>query len=340
MALKAFQIGEQDGLAALTAVTRADPVAGPGQAVIAPRLVSLNNRDLQIIMGSYGAKKPAERIAVSEGVGEVVAVGEGVTNVKAGDRVISPHFVNWAGGDFGYHAFGFDVGVTHDGWLAEQVVLPAAALIRLPDAIADKDAAALASAGLTAWNAVVEVGKVKAGDLVLCLGTGGVAIFALQIAKANGARVAITSSSDDKLALARELGADITINYKTHPEWAAELMAQTGNAGADIIVETGGQGTLGQSIAAAAVNGRIVIIGVTAGQGMSVPGYGTLIGKNLTLKGIANGSREMLTKLVRAVEANGIETVVNKTFPFDAAPEAYAYLASAEHVGKVMISLR
>ncbi|MET0363661.1 MAG: NAD(P)-dependent alcohol dehydrogenase [Sphingobium sp.] len=335
--MKAFQIGEQNGLEALTATTRPDPVAAPGQAIVAPRLVSLNNRDLQILNGIYGVKKPAERIPVSEGVGEVVAVGEGVTNVKPGDRVISPHFVNWAGGDFGYHAFGYDVGVNQDGWLAEKLVLPASALIRVPDAISDKDAAALPSAGLTAWNAIVEVGKVKAGDTVLCLGTGGVAIFALQIAKANGARVVITSSSDEKLELARTLGADITVNYKTHPEWAAEVMAQTNGAGADIVVETGGQGTLGQSIAAAAVNGRIVIIGVTAGQGMSVPGYGTIIGKNLTLKGIANGSREMLTKLVRAVEANKIETVVNKSFAFDAAPEAYTYLAAAEHVGKVMI---
>lgn len=335
--MRAFQIGEQTGIEALAAATRPDPVAGPGDAVIAPRLVSLNNRDIQIVRGSYGAKKPVERIPVSEGVGTVVAVGTGVTQVKAGDRVISGHFVNWAGGDFGYHAFGHDIGVTHDGWLAERVVIPASALIRVPDAISDKDAAALAAAGLTAWNALVAVAKVKAGDLVLCLGTGGVAIFALQIAKANGARVAITSSSDEKLELARKLGADIAINYRTHPEWAAELMAQTGNAGADIVVETGGQGTLGQSIAAAAVNGRIVIIGVTAGKDMAISNYGTVIGKNLTLRGIANGSREMLVALVRAVEANGIETVVSEVFPFDAAPEAYAYLASGGHVGKVMI---
>lgn len=338
--MKAFEIGEQNGLESLSATTRPAPVAGPGQAIVAPRLISLNNRDLQILRGAYGARKAVDRVPVSEGVGEVVSVGEGVTAVKVGDRVISPHFINWAGGTFGYHAFGFDVGVTHDGWLAEQVVLPAASLIRVPEAISDENAAALASAGLTAWNALMEVGKVKAGDLVLCLGTGGVAIYALKLAKAAGARVAITSSSDEKLELARALGADITINYKTHPEWGAELMAQTGNAGADIVVETGGQGTLGQSIAAAAVNGRIVIIGVTAGQGMSVPGYGTIIGKNLTLKGIANGSREMLVNLVRAVEANGIETVVNKTFAFDEAPAAYAYLAAAEHVGKVLISLR
>nr|WP_246351056.1 NAD(P)-dependent alcohol dehydrogenase [Sphingobium boeckii] len=323
----------------MTATTRPDPVAAAGQVVVAPRLISLNNRDIQILRGSYGAKKPQERVPVSEGVGIITSVGDGVTAFAVGDRVISSHFVNWSGGDFGYHAFGFDLGVTHDGWLAERVAIPAHALIRVPEALSDAQAAALPSAGLTAWNALVEVGKVKAGDLVLCLGTGGVATFALQIAKANGARVAITSSSDEKLALARTLGADITINYRTSADWAAELMAQTGNTGADIVVETGGQGTLGQSIAAAAVNGRIVIIGVTAGQGLSVPNYGTIIGKNLTLKGIANGSNAMLAKLVRAVEVNKIDPLVAKTFKFDEAPEAYAYFAAAEHVGKVMIEL-
>jgi NADPH:quinone reductase-like Zn-dependent oxidoreductase len=256
-----------------------------------------------------------------------------------GDRVISGHFVNWTGGDFGYHAFGFDLGVTHDGWLAERVVIPASALVKVPDTLTDRQVAALPAAGLTAWNALVEVGKVKAGDTVLCLGTGGVAIFALQIAKANGARVVITSSSDEKLELARSLGADLTVNYRTHPDWAAQVMALTGGAGADIVVETGGQGTLGQSIAAAAVNGRIVIIGVTAGQGMDVPGYGTIIGKNLTLRGIANGSRAMLAAFVRAVEVNGIEPVVSRVFAFDDAPAAYAELAKAEHVGKILIEL-
>lgn len=337
--MKAYQIGEQDGLQALTATDRPDPSPAPGQAIVAPRLISLNNRDLQILRGAYGAKKPAERIPVAEGIGTVLAVGDGVTSVQPGDRVISGHFVNWAGGDFGYHAFGHDLGVTHDGWLAGQVVIPAAALVRVPDTVADKDAAALPAAGLTAWNAVVEVGKVKAGDTVLCLGTGGVAIFALQIAKMHGAKVIITSSSDEKLELARRLGADMTVNYRTHPEWAAQVMAQTGNAGADIVVETGGQGTLGQSIAAAAVNGRIVIIGVTAGQDMHVPNYGTIIGKNLTLRGIAAGSREMLVRFVRAVAANGIETVVNRTFGFEEAAEAFAHLAAGEHVGKVMIRL-
>jgi NADPH:quinone reductase-like Zn-dependent oxidoreductase len=339
--VKAFEIGDQNGIEALKETTRPAPVAGRGQVEIAPRLVGLNNRDLQIIRGAYGAKKAVDRIPVSEGVGEIVAIGEDVTGFSVGDRVIAPHFVNWTGGDFGYHAFGHDLGVTHDGWLAERVVVPASALVPVPAALSDEQVAALPSAGLTAWNAVVEVGQVKAGDLVLTLGTGGVSIFALQIAKANGARVAITSSSDEKLEIARKLGADITINYRTHPDWAAELMKATGGSGANIIVETGGPATLATSLAAAAVNARIVIIGVTAGQSTEgLPNYGTIIGKNLTLRGIAEGSRAMLVRFVRAVEANGIEPVVNKVFPFGQAREAYAYLAAAEHVGKVMVDLR
>jgi len=198
--------------------------------------------------------------------------------------------------------------------------------------------APLCAAGLTAWNALVEVSRVKAGDLVLALGTGGVSIFALQIAKMQGARVAITSSSDEKLAAARTLGADITINYKTHPDWAAELLRLNGGQGADIVVETGGLATLSASIAAAAPNARIALIGALAGaEQTSLPNFSTILGKNLTLTGITAGSRAMLQRLVRAVAANGLKPVINKQFDFDQAAQAYAYLQSGDHLGKVMI---
>jgi NADPH:quinone reductase-like Zn-dependent oxidoreductase len=335
--MKAFQIGAQQGLDSLTATTRPDPIAGPGEAIIAPRLVSLISRDAQILRGVYGPMQAPERIPVSEGVGEVIAVGEGVDQVKVGDRVICGHFPTWLDGEFRANAFAHDVGVSHDGWLAEKVVLPAAALIRVPAALADQDVAALASAGLTVWNALVEVCKVKPGELVLCLGTGGVALAALKLAKVLGARVAITSSNDKKLELARQLGADITINYRTHTDWAAQLMLHTNNAGADVIIETGGQDTLGQSIAAAAVNGRIAVIGVTSGQQSPIPDYVSLILKNLTIRGIANGNRKMFVDLLRAIEVNSIQTVVAKTFKFVDAPAAYAYFAAAQHMGKVLI---
>lgn len=335
--MKAFEIGKRDGLHALRATTRETPVAGPGQVLVAPRLVSLISRDLQFVRGTYGGVQPETRIPVSEGVGVVTAVGAGVTSVKVGERVVCGHFASWIDGPFNPAVFGHDIGITHDGWLAETVVLPAAAVLPVPAALADEDVAGLASAGLTAWNALVEVCRVKPGELVLCLGTGGVALAALKLAKVLGARVAITSSSNAKLVIARELGADITINYRTHPQWAAELMAQTGGAGADIVIETGGQDTLGQSIAATAVNGRIVIIGVTPGQQPAVPDYVSFITRNITIRGIANGSRAMMSDLLRAVAANRITTTVSKTFGFAEAPEAYAYYAAANHVGKVMI---
>lgn len=236
------------------------------------------------------------------------------------------------------YVFAHDIGISHDGWLAERVVLPAAAVIQVPASLADRDVAALASAGLTAWNALVEVCKVKPGELVLCLGTGGVSLAALKLARLRGASVAITSSSDEKLHIVRELGADITINYRQHPDWAARLMALTDNTGADVIIETGGQDTLGQSIAAAAANARIAVIGVTPGQQSPIPNYLALILKNLTIRGIANGSRKMFSELLRATEANRIETVVSKTFKFADAPAAYAYFAAQQQqVGKVLI---
>lgn len=338
--MNAYQIGPQTGLESLTATTRPKLVAGPGEAVLKVRMACLNHRDMLLLAGTYGPKRPEERIPLSEGVGEVTEIGAGVTGVAVGDRAVFAHFVSWLDGDFTQRAFGQDYGITHDGWLAEEILVPAAALVVVPEALSDEQVAPLASSALTAWHAVVEVGKVKAGDIVLALGTGGVAIAALQIAKANGAKVVITSSSDEKLELARSLGADFTINYRTTPDWAAEVTKLTGGAGADIVVETGGQATLSQSLGAAAVNGRIVIIGALAGQaGEAIPNYGTIIGKNLTLKGIAEGSRAMLARLVRAIAANDIQPVIDRRFAFDQAPEAYAYLKSGDHVGKVLITM-
>ncbi len=337
--MKAYRIGAQTGLAALELGERPDPVAGPGEALLRVRAVCLNHRDLKIVGGEYGPRRAEDRVPVSDGIGEVVAIGDGVKSVAVGDRAICGHFVTWLDGAFSQSAFGSDLGVTRDGWLAELIAVPAAALVKVPDSVSDARAAALPAAGLTAWHAVVEVGKVRVGDTVLVLGTGGVSILALQIAKAAGARVAVTSSSDAKLAQARALGADMTVNYTTTPDWAAAVLAATGGAGADIVVETGGQATLAQSIAAAAVNARIVIIGALAGQASEgLANFSTIIGKNLTLRGIAAGSRAMLAALVRAVDANGIEPVIARSFAFADAPAAYAYLKAGDAVGKVLIT--
>lgn len=335
--MKAYELGPQDGLTSLRAVTRDKPVAGFGEVVLKTRLVALNNRDIQVLEGRYGAKKAEDRIPVSEGVGEVVELGAGVAGLALGDRAVFAHFVNWIDGAFALSHFGSDYGITHDGWLAEYIKVPASALVKVPESLSDEQVAPLASSALTAWHAVVEVGKIKASDTVLALGTGGVAIWALQIAKAHGARVVITSSSDEKLELARKLGADITINYRTHPDWEAEVMKATGGAGADIIVETGGYDTHAKSILAAAANARISFISVAPRDGAPAINVGLVIYKNLVLKGIAEGSRAMLQCLVRTIEQQNIQPVIDSTFAFDDVPAAYARLKSGGHVGKILV---
>ncbi|NBC36032.1 zinc-binding dehydrogenase [Novosphingobium sp. FSY-8] len=337
--MKAYEVGPQTGLDSLTAVTRPTPTAGHGEVVMKVRLVCLNNRDIQVLEGRYGAKKAETRIPVSEGVGEVIEVGAGVSTVAVGDRAVFAHFVNWLDGDFAPTYFTKDLGITDDGWLAEYIKVPGSALVKVPEGLSDEQVAPLASSALTAWNAVVEVGKVKAGDIVLALGTGGVAIWALQIAKAAGAKVIITSSSDDKLELARKLGADITINYRTHPDWEAEVLKATNGAGADIVVETGGYDTQAKSVLAAAANGRIVFVSVAPREGAPAMNIGLVIYKNLILKGIAEGSRAMLQRLLRAIAQHNIQPVIDSTFAFDEAPAAYAHLKSGSHVGKILIKV-
>jgi NADPH:quinone reductase-like Zn-dependent oxidoreductase len=210
----------------------------------------------------------------------------------------------------------------------------------VPDGLSDEQAAVLPAAGVTAWHALVRLGRVQAGQLVLTLGTGGASILMLQLARMQGARVAITSSSDRKLAQMRELGADITVNYRSHPQWAAEVMKASSGAGADIVLETGGLDTMNQSIDAAAVNGRIVLIGGLSAPGSGVPSVTNALAwvvKNLSIAGITSGSRAMLAELVRAVAARGLDPVIHRTFAFDDAASAYACLHSGEHIGKIAI---
>jgi NADPH:quinone reductase-like Zn-dependent oxidoreductase len=339
--MKVYEIGTQQGLQSLRASTRPDLQPGPGQVVLRVRAVCLNHRDLLVLGGAYGPRRAEARVPVSDGVGEVIALGDGVADFRLGDRATCGHFASWQDGAFQPRFFGNDLGITHDGWLAEQILVQAEALVRVPDALSDEQAACLSAAALTAWHALVEVGRIKAGDLVLALGTGGVSIFALQIAKMHGARVAITSSSDAKLETARALGADITVNYRTEPDWATAVVKANGGQGADIVVETGGLPTLGASIAASATNARVVLIGALAPSAADGPaGLANLfgiVGKNLTLRGITGGSRSMLQDLVNAAAAAGLAPVIDRTFAFDEAPQAYAHLKSGGHFGKVMI---
>ena len=329
--MKAWEIGDQTGIDSLRLSDRDNPVALHGQAVLAVKACALNHRDLKIARDAYGPPKPGTRIPLADVAAEVISVGEGVTNVSPGDQVGATHFTGWVDGDFNPRTFGTDLGNNADGVLAERIVLPAHCLFKLPSNLTPIQSSTLGAAGATVWSTVQRLGQIKAGDTVLSLGTGGVSVFAMQVAKMNGARAVITSSSNEKLERMKALGADVTVNYRSNPEWEKEVRQKTG--GVDIVVETVG-GTLRQSLYCCAPNARVGLIGTLAPGEPSLNG---VLAKNIVLKGITSGSRKMLEEFVDAIEVGGFEPVVDRVFDFDQAPEAYRYLDSGSHIGKVVI---
>jgi NADPH:quinone reductase-like Zn-dependent oxidoreductase len=335
---KAFEVGPQQGLDSLREVTRQLDEVPAGEVLVRVRAAALNHRDLSILNGQYGARKPETRVPGGDGSGEVVAVGPGVSGIAPGDRVTAPHFVQWLDGEYDPAIFMADLGSSRDGWFAEFILLPAPALVKLPDGMSFEDAAALGAAGITAWTVLRTLGQIKPGDTVLTLGTGGVSMLALQIAGMAGARVAITSSSDSKLAIARDVGADITVNYRNDPDWPATVRAATGGRGVDIVVETVGLATLTQSLSCCAPNARIGLLGALGGRPEKGVELGGLILGNTVLKGITSGSRQMLQDLLTAFAVNGVRPRIDRVFPFADTPAAYDYLARAGHIGKVVVA--
>ncbi len=337
--MKAYEIGDQQGISSLGMVDRPDPVPGPGEALIKVTAAGLNYRDLMVANAHYGTNNPPSRIPLSDGVGVVEALGEGASGVRIGARVIAPHFTGWSAGKFSMMHFGADLGVSQDGWLAEKIVLPVDCLIPVPDGVSDETAATLAVAGGTVWHAMMAFGQADAGDLVLAQGTGGVAILALQLAKAVGAQFAITSSSDEKLERCKAMGADYVINYRTRPDWPEALLEATGGRGADVVVDTLGFPALGQTVAATAVEGRIGTLGALSGTpaAQATANQGIIIAKNITIKGIASGSRAMLMQALDMIAAHRIEMIVDQSFGFEDARAAYEHLKSGAHMGKVVI---
>jgi NADPH:quinone reductase-like Zn-dependent oxidoreductase len=342
--MKAWEIGPRGGIESLRLVERADPVAGPGEIVVSVTAAGLNYRDLMILRGHYGSNLPDTRIPLTDGVGVIETLGDGVEGFAIGDRVVAANFVDWdPETGFGYHIFARDIGVTLDGWLAEKIVLPAKAAIVLPDAVSDASAATLAVVAGTVWHAMIAFGNAGradlSGKLVLAQGTGGVAVYALQLAKALGATFAITSSSDAKLARARDMGADFTVNYRNRPDWAAALLQATGGRGADIVVDTIGFGEFEQTLAATAPEGRIGTLGALSGSPQDKADFaqGPILGKNITIKGITSGHRGMFEAALKVMAERGVETLVDASFPFADAPDAYRHLESGAHMGKVML---
>ncbi len=339
--MKAWQLGQRRGVADLQLGERDMPMPGPGEVRVRVLAAGLNYRDLMVANGDYGRDLPAARVPLSDGVGIVTAIGDGVDVVEPGWRVIAPHFVGWHDGPYRPEFFAADLGVTIDGWLAEEIILPASALIRVPAAVDDATAATFAVAGATVWHALVCFGAAEAGKLVLTQGTGGIAIFTLLAAKALGAAVAITSSSDAKLAEARQLGADYIVNYRQRPDWADALREATGGRGADVIVDTLGFSALGQTVAAAAVEGRIATVGALSGHPTDAASasQGALIGKNIAIKGIASGSRAMLLDALDLAVHKELRMPIAREFAFGDAPDAYRHFAEGSHLGKLLIRM-
>ena len=307
-----------------------------GQVLIKLRAVSLNYRDLMVVKGLYNPKLPLPMIPFSDGVGEVVAVGEGVTRVKIGDRVAGIFFQKWLCGELTEAKAQSALGGAIDGLLTEYAVLDEDGVVNVPEHLTDEEGATLPCAAVTAWNALIASGGVKAGDTVLVQGTGGVSIFALQFAQLLGACVIATSSSDEKLESVRKLGAWETINYQQTPDWGKKVQELTAGISVDYVVEVGGAGTLNQSLRAVRYGGQISLIGVLSG-GSGEISTASILRKNVRVQGIYVGSREMFEAMNKAIALHKLHPVIDRVFSFSEAPEALKYMESGAHFGKICI---
>ncbi len=336
--MQAYQL-EAFGLDHLRRTDSAVPPPGPGEVAVDVDALSLNYRDLMVIKGLYNPKLRLPAVPVSDGAGVVSAVGAGVTRVRVGDRVAS-HFVSgWIDGPFRQAYLATTLGTPATGLAAERVILPAEAVVPWPAGYSAAEAATLPIAALTAWSALVTVGDVRPGQTVLTLGTGGVAIWTLQLAKAMGARVIITSSRDDKLERCRALGADVTINYTREPEWDAAVLEQTSGEGADLTVETAGPGTLDRSLKATRAGGTVALLGALTGRQGTVT-TGLILMKRLRVCGIMVDSRAAFEAMNRFIAEKRIRPVIDRTFPFDRLVDALRCLEVGEHFGKIVVHVR
>jgi NADPH:quinone reductase-like Zn-dependent oxidoreductase len=337
--MRALNVAAPWGLDAIKVVEKPDPRPGPGQVLVRMKAVSLNYRDLLMINGMYGRGAGSTTDVItpfSDGCGYVEAVGEGVTRFKAGDRVSTLFFQGWISGPPSLEKISTALGFPVPGAGAELQTFSEHGLSKVPDFLSDNEVATLACAALTAWRGLFQDARLEPGDTVVLQGTGGVSIFGLQFAHAAGLRTLITSSSDEKLARAKELGASHLVNYKTTPQWSGPVREATGGRGADFIMEVGGGGTIQESMRAVRIGGHIAIIGVVAGAGDPF-NPAALIGNSAKLQGLSVGSRDMFEAMCRAIELHRIKPVVDKVFPFTEARAAFAAMAAGEHFGKIVL---
>ncbi|WP_370195444.1 MULTISPECIES: NAD(P)-dependent alcohol dehydrogenase [Aurantimonas] len=333
--MRVIQLSKPGGLDQLQLVERDAPGApGPGEIRVRIRASSLNFHDYGVVSG----RMPTEdgRIPMSDGAGTVEAVGDGVSEFKVGDHVVSTFFPLWLDGEPPVADFKTTPGDGVDGYAREEVVRPATSFTHAPKSYSHAEAATLTTAGLTAWRALVVDGRIKAGDTVLVLGTGGVSIFALQFARLMGARVIATSSSDDKLKRLREMGAEHTINYKRDESWGQTVLDLTDGRGVDHVIEVGGPGTLPQSITACRIGGHIALIGVLTGRAGEVP-TAALMAKHQRLQGLIVGSRRHQMDMVRAIDAIGLKPVIDRSFALEDIADAFRHEESGAHFGKICL---
>ncbi len=334
--MRAWEIHDGFGIDNLTLTERPEKKPGRGQVVVRMKAWSLNYRDLLVVKGKYNPQLKFPLIPLSDGAGEVSEVSPGVSRVKVGDRVANLFMQKWLAGELSDTIAKSALGGSNDGVLAEEVVLDADGVTTFPDHLSFEEAATLPCAGLTAWHALVSEGRLRAGDTVLVQGTGGVSLFALQFARMHGARVLITSSSDEKLKRALERGASAGTNYKSAPDWEKWAIQLTHGRGVDHVVEVGGAGTLGRSLKAVRPGGRVSLIGVLSGGNGEISLYPLLM-KNVCVQGIFVGSREMFEAMNRAIGAHRMQPVVDRVFGFTEVREALHYMESGSHFGKVCI---
>jgi NADPH:quinone reductase-like Zn-dependent oxidoreductase len=334
--LKAIVIQGSFGLDSLATVDLPDPTPGPGQIVVRMRAASLNYRDLMIVRGTYNPRQPLPLVPLSDGAGEVVEVGAGVTRVKKGDRVCPIFTQGWIEGTYDAEKLKTTLGSPLPGVLSELFLASEQSVVKIPAHLSDQEAATLPCAAVTAWNALFDLGRLQPGETVLVQGTGGVSIFALQFARAAGARVIVTSSSDEKLERARGLGAWETINYRTQRDWDKRALELTDGVGVDHVIEVGGADTFARSLRAVRMAGMVSVIGILSGVSQDINLLPILM-KGLRLQGLMVGSRAMFEAMNRAIEANALRPVIDRVFPFAEAKQALAHMESGAHFGKIVI---
>lgn len=336
--MKAYQITGSDGLQSLALTELPDPTPAHGEVLVRIKAVSLNYRDYMNVMGLHGVSGPVPRIPCSDGAGEIVACGPGVQDWKIGDRVVIPFMPSWLDGPFTQSHSARALGGAVDGLLRELATVPAASLLRMPHYLSLNEAATLPCAAVTAWDALVVRGNLKAGETVLVLGTGGVSVFALQIANLVGARVLGISSSDAKCKQLLDLGAKAVHNYKANAAWDDWALSLTDGVGVDKVIEIGGPDTLNRSIKATRFGGHISLIGVLTGTAGSVQTV-QILRKGIRLDGTYVGSRAMFADLLRAFENSQIHPIIDSVFPFEKAVDALRHMESGKHFGKIVIEV-